>query len=93
MDENLRFYVDWWRDHTATVRDSHLIPRLKKCIASQKETQIFSALNAKWENWQFWMGDKEVNKTAFVTHHGLCKYYGITLGLKNTLETFYLAKK
>lgn len=48
---------------------------------------MVTTLDETSEYWQIAINDKDVDKTAFVTHYGLFKYSEIPFGLKNAPET------
>lgn len=73
-DKNLRFYVDYRRLNAVSVHDCYPIPRLDENIDSIEKAKLFFTLNADEECWQSETDEKDVDKTAFVTHNGLCKY-------------------
>lgn len=58
---------------------------MSKCIDLLCEAQMFSTLNANSRFWQIKMRYKNVDKTAFVIHHGFIKYSRISYRLKNAL--------
>lgn len=84
----LRICVDYRRHNAVTECDSYPIPRRNDCIDSLGETQIFLILDANSEFWQLEMDEKDIDKTAFVTHHGLFKCTRMRFGLMNASAMF-----
>lgn len=70
-EDNLRFCVDYRRLNAVTERDSYPIPRMEKCIVLLGKTKMFLTLDANSGYWQIEMDNKDVDKTVFVTQHGL----------------------
>lgn len=73
-DGNPHFYVDYHWLNAVTARDSYPILRMDDYNDLLGEAQMFSTLGANLRYWQIEMEDKDIDKTAFVTHHELLKY-------------------
>lgn len=86
-DGCLQFIVDYCRLNNVAKRDSYHIPKMDERIDSLGETQVFSALDSNSSYWQIEMDDKNVDKAAFVTQHGLFCYATMPCGLKTAPET------
>lgn len=86
-DRILRFCADFRGLNAVAVRESYLILRMDECTDSLCEAQSFTTLDANLVYWQFEMGDNDIDKTAFVTNHGLFKYFQMPFGLKNAPAT------
>lgn len=52
---------------------------------------MFSMLDLNSGYWLIEMDNKDLNKTVFVTQHGLLKYFWMPFGLKNVPATFQRA--
>lgn len=59
-----------------------------ECIYSLGDAQIFSTLDANSGYWQIGVEERDSDKTALVSHHGLYRYKRLPLGLKNAPRTF-----
>lgn len=90
-DESPRFCVYYHHPNSATERDSYPIPKMDVCIDSLAEAQVLSILRAKSMYWQIEMDENDIEKTVFVTHHGLFKYTRMAFGLKSAPATFQCA--
>lgn len=61
---------------------------MDECIDLLGEAQIFSTSDVDSGYWQLEMDNKKVEKSMFVTTHGLFKNSQILFGLRNTSTTF-----
>lgn len=61
---------------------------MDECIDSIGKIQIVSTLDANSGYWQLEMDEKDNEKNALVTHHGLFKYTRMPFGLKNATAKF-----
>lgn len=64
---------------------------MDKCIDSLDEARVFSTLDVSSGYWKIEMDDKDVDKTEFVTQHGLIRYTRMPFELKNVPATFQRA--
>lgn len=90
-DVCLRFCINYRRLNTVTIRDSHQIPRMDECIDSLRGVHYFAAMDGNTEYFQLGMDPRDVDNTAFVTHHELSHYISMPFGLKNDSATFQRA--
>lgn len=74
MDGTLKFCVDHCCLNAMSIRESYTISRVGEYIDSQEHARVFSTLKANAGRWQVETDERNQNKTAFVTHHGLCRY-------------------
>lgn len=72
-------------------RGSSSTPRENKCIELLNEKLVFSILNASSWYCQIEMDYRNINRTAFATHHGRLLYTVTSLALKNALAPFQKA--
>lgn len=61
---------------------------MNEFIDSLDKARVFPTLDANSGYWQIDIDRKDIDKTAFVTHHGLFKYTRMPFGLKNAPVTF-----
>lgn len=87
----LRFCVDYRCLNAVAEKDSYLIPRRDECIDLLGKAKMFPTLDASSSSWIIEKDNKDVNKTAFVTHHGPFKYTRMPFGLKNAPASFHRA--
>lgn len=69
-NSKLRFFVDYWKLSSVTVRHAYLSPIIGECIDSLRNAQVFSTLepDGGYSNPK---GDKNGEKTDFTSHHRL----------------------
>lgn len=79
----LRFCVDCRHLNAVLERYSYRIPKINGCIDSLGEARVFSTINANSGYRQLDLENKNVDKTASVTRHGLFRYTTMPFGLKN----------
>lgn len=84
----LCFGRKYWRLNAVTESDSYHIAWMEECVNSLSEAQIFSTLDANSGYRQIQTYEKDIDKTALVTHYWLFKYRCMPFGLKNALATF-----
>lgn len=90
-DKRFCFWVYYGCLNSVTERDSYPVPKVDECSDPLGEAQIYSPFHANTKYWQIETDGKDIDKTAFVTHHGLLKYTRKFFGQKNTPATFQLA--
>lgn len=90
-DGSLRFWVIYSKLTAVTVQDSYPIPRMDECTDCLGTVNVFSTMDANSSYQQTILDEKDVDKTAFVTHNGLFWYTRMLCGLKNAPATFWCA--
>lgn len=87
-DGTLRFCVDNKRLNALTKRDANPILRIDKCINSLGEATVFYTLDTSSGYWKVEMDQKNRDKTAFTSRHGLFRFICMPLGMRKARDTF-----
>ncbi|UYV78615.1 K02A2.6-like [Cordylochernes scorpioides] len=88
FDKNHRFCVDYRKLNNVTVKDVYPIPRIDKVMDTLQGTTYFSAIDLRSGYWQVEVKERDKEKTAFTTAHGLYEFNVMPFGLCNAPATF-----
>ena len=83
-----RFCIDYWKLNAVMILDEFPIPRLSEILSSLSGVQVLSSLDALSGFMQLELDDKDVEKTAIRTHHGLFQFKRMPFGLRNSPSIF-----
>ncbi|UYV84176.1 K02A2.6-like [Cordylochernes scorpioides] len=84
-DGKYRFCVDYRKLNEVTVKDVYPIPRIDDVMDTLQGSKYFSAINLKSGYWQVEIEDRDKEKTAFTTAHGLYEFNVMPFGLCTSL--------
>ena len=88
-DGSLHFCVDFRQLNSATVKDTHPLPRIDDLLDALHGTCWFSTLDLKSGYWQVPIMERDKEKTAFHTSSGhLYEFNQVPFGLCNVPATF-----
>ncbi|UYV75151.1 K02A2.6-like [Cordylochernes scorpioides] len=87
-DGKYRFCVDYRKLNDVTVKDVYPIPRIDEVLDTLHGSKYFSAIDLKSGYWQVEVEEKDKEKTAFTTAHGLYEFNVMPFGLCNAPATF-----
>lgn len=87
-DGSIHFRDEYRKLKNLTRRDSNKIPWMDEYKASLEEETVFCAFEANSKYWQLENEDKEQDKTAFASHHGLNRFVRMPFGSKNVPGKF-----
>ncbi|UYV69515.1 hypothetical protein LAZ67_6003871 [Cordylochernes scorpioides] len=87
-DGKYRFCVDYRKLNDVTVKDVYPIPRIDEVLDTLQGSKYFSAIDLKSGYWQVEVEEKDKEKTAFTTAHGLYEFNVMPFGLCNAPATF-----
>ncbi|UYV81988.1 hypothetical protein LAZ67_21000316 [Cordylochernes scorpioides] len=73
-DGKYRFCVDYRKLNDVTVKDVYPIPRIDQVLETLQGSKYFSAIDLKSGYWQVEVEEKDKEKTAFTTAHGLYEF-------------------
>ncbi|UYV70530.1 K02A2.6-like [Cordylochernes scorpioides] len=82
------FCVDYRKLNDVTVKDVYPIPRIDEVLDTLQGSKYFSAIDLKSGYWQVEVEEKDKEKTAFTTAHGLYEFNVMPFGLCNAPATF-----
>ncbi|UYV85080.1 K02A2.6-like [Cordylochernes scorpioides] len=87
-DGKSRFCVDYRILNEVTVKDVYPIPRIDDVMDTLQGSKYFSAIDLKSGYWQVEIEERDKEKTAFTTAHGLYEFNVMPFGLCNAPATF-----
>ena len=84
----LRFCVDYRKINEVTKKDVYPLPLIEDTTHVMAGMQYFSVMDLKTGYWQVAVDEKDRDKTAFITPHGLYRFKVMPMGLTNAPATF-----
>ncbi|UYV68366.1 hypothetical protein LAZ67_5004095, partial [Cordylochernes scorpioides] len=87
-DGKYRFCVDYRKLNNVTVKDVYPIPRIDEVMDTLQGSTHFSAIDLRSGYWQVEVEERDKEKTAFTTAHGLYEFNVMSFGLCNAPATF-----
>ncbi len=83
-----RFCIDFRKLNGITRKDNHPLPRIDMLLEKFEGSRWFSTMDMASGYWQVEMDEKDIEKTAFITHEGLYEWTVMHFGLTNAPATF-----
>jgi hypothetical protein len=83
-----RFCIDFRKLNDITRKDNHPLPRIDTLLEKFRGSNWFSTMDMASGYWQIEMEEKDIEKTAFITHEGLYEFVVMPFGLSNAPATF-----
>ncbi|UYV72118.1 hypothetical protein LAZ67_9001871, partial [Cordylochernes scorpioides] len=87
-DGKYRFCVDYRKLNNVTVKDIYPIPRIDEVMDTLQGSTYFSAIDLRSGYWQVEVEERDKEKTAFTTAHGLYEFNVMPFELCNAPATF-----
>jgi len=86
-----RFCVDYRRLNNITKKNGYPLPRMRDCLDSLGDAQVFTSLDCTAGYWQVPLRKEDQEKTAFTTHCDIYHRLSMPFGLTNAPATFQRA--
>src|SRR6266513_1472321 len=83
-----RFCIDFRKLNGITRKDNHPLPRIDMLLEKFEGSKWFSTMDMASGYWQVEMDEKDIEKTAFITHERLYECTIMPFGLTNAPATF-----
>ena len=83
-----RFCTDYRKLNEITRKDNHPLPRIDSLLERFEGSKWFTTLDLAAGYWQIGMEERDIEKTAFITHKGLYEFTAMQFGLTNAPATF-----
>ena len=83
-----RFCTDYRKLNEITRKDNHPLPRIDSLLERFEGSKWFTTLDLAAGYWQIGMEERDIEKTAFITHEGLYEFTAMQFGLTNAPATF-----
>ncbi|UYV81563.1 K02A2.6-like, partial [Cordylochernes scorpioides] len=87
-DDKYRFCVDYRKLNNVTVKGVYPIPRIDEVMDTLQGSTYLSAIDLRSGYWQVEVEERDKEKTAFTTAHGLYEFNVMPFGLCNAPATF-----
>jgi hypothetical protein len=87
-DGSTRFCIDYRKFNDFTSKDAYPLPRIDDTLDALAGSVYFSTLDLYSGYWQVAMDEKDREKTAFTTRHGLYEWRVLPFGLATAPSTF-----
>ena len=87
-DGSIRLCIDYRKLNSITKKDAHPLPRIEDLLDTLAGSRFFTTLDLASGYHQVEVIERDQEKTAFVTPHGLFEYKVMPFGLCNAPATF-----
>jgi transposase InsO family protein len=83
----VRFCVDYRRLNKITRKDAYPLPNIGVILDKLGGKKYYSTIDLREAFWQIRVKERDIEKTAFITHRGLFEFVSMPFGLTNAPAT------
>jgi transposase InsO family protein len=84
---NVRFCVDYRQLNSVTKKDMYPLPRMDEILPILGNASFFSTIDLTDAFWSIPIREEDIEKTAFISKHGLWEFISMPFGLTNAPST------
>ena len=83
----IRFCIDYRRLNAVTIQDAYPLPDMSVVLSLLGSSSYFSTIDLTDAFWSIRVAEEDIEKTAFISRHGLWEFISMPFGLTNAPAT------